>query len=88
MNIKQPFVMIKSEWIQSHLFKQIIKKFERKDLKPTNIKFVIPNTPLVYEHCGHLSHNLFFNEMVDYLCNGMVICMIWEGLILLMYAGV
>ncbi|EEQ82051.1 hypothetical protein NCER_101309 [Vairimorpha ceranae BRL01] len=80
MNIKQTFVMIKPEGIQRHLVGQIIKRFERKGLKLVNIKSLIPDKTLVKEHYGHLSHKPFFNEMVDHLCSGMVICMIWEGI--------
>lgn len=58
---------------------EIIGRIERKGFKITKAKLVKPNKELVEEHYIEHREKPFFNELVDYILDGLVMAMEVEG---------
>ena len=73
------YVMVKPDGVQRGLVGEIISRFERKGYVLTGLKSVICDKQRAEEHYRDLANKPFFPKLVDYICSGPVVCMIWEG---------
>jgi nucleoside-diphosphate kinase len=73
------YVMVKPDGVQRGLVGEIISRFERKGYVLTGLKTVICDKQRAEEHYKELAGKPFFPKLVDYICSGPVVCMIWEG---------
>ena len=71
--------MVKPDGVQRGLVGDIIGRFERKGFKMGGIKMYTPSKELAETHYGDLADKPFFPKLVDYICSGPVVCMVWEG---------
>jgi len=71
--------MIKPDGVRRGLMGEIIGRIERKGFKITKAKLVKPNKELVEEHYIEHREKPFFNELVDYILDGLVMAMEVEG---------
>jgi len=73
------YVMVKPDGVQRGLVGEIISRFERKGYVLAGLKTVICDKQRAEEHYKELADKPFFPKLVDYICSGPVVCMIWEG---------
>lgn len=71
--------MAKPDCTQRGLVGKVITKFEDKGFKLVAMKMLVPDRALVEEHYESLSSKPFFGGLVDFLCSGPVVAMVWEG---------
>lgn len=57
----------------------IIGRFERKGFYLRGLKLFQCPEELAKEHYGDLSEKPFFPDLVEYICSGPVVAMVWEG---------
>ena len=73
--MEKTFIMIKPDGVRRGLMGEIIGRIERKGFKITKAKLVKPNKELVEEHYIEHREKPFFNELVDYILDGLVMAM-------------
>uniref|UniRef100_A0A8C9GEJ7 Nucleoside diphosphate kinase n=1 Tax=Piliocolobus tephrosceles TaxID=591936 RepID=A0A8C9GEJ7_9PRIM len=73
------FIMIKPDGVQRGLCGVIIKRFERKGYKLIGLKMLNPTEEILKEHYKDLADKPFFKKLVNYISQGPVIAMVWEG---------
>ncbi|AAK40571.1 nucleoside-diphosphate kinase [Saccharolobus solfataricus] len=79
MVAQRTFVMIKPDGVKRGLIGEIISRFEKRGLKIVSLKMVKMSRDtaekLYEEHKG----KSFFEELVNYVTSGPVVCMVIEG---------
>lgn len=79
MAVQRTFVMIKPDGVRRNLVGEIISRFEKRGLKIVGLKMVQMDRAtaerLYEEHKG----KSFFEELVNYVTSGPVVCMVIEG---------
>ena len=58
---------------------EIIARFEKKGMVCKGLKTFQTPKSVAVEHYKDLSDKPFFGDLVDYICSGPVVCMVWEG---------
>ena len=58
---------------------EIIARFEKKGMVCKGPKTFQTPKSVAEEHYKDLSDKPFFGDLVDYICSGPVVCMVWEG---------
>ena len=58
---------------------EIIARFEKKGMVCKGLKTFQTPKSVAEEHYKDLSDKPFFGDLVDYICSGPVVCMVWEG---------
>ena len=76
---ERTYIMIKPDGVQRGLIGQIISRFETKGFKLVAMKLCQPGKEMFEKHYADLSSKPFFGDLVDYMCSGPVVCMVWEG---------
>ncbi len=76
---ERTFIAVKPDGVQRGLVGEIIKRFEQRGYKLVAIKMLTPPKALVEEHYADLSSRPFFNGLVNYMAQGPVVAMVWEG---------
>ena len=79
MTSERTFLAIKPDGVQRGLVGEIIGRFERKGFKLVGLKQLTPSRALVEEHYGVHRERPFFAGLVQFLCSGPVVAMVWEG---------
>jgi len=77
--MEQTYIMIKPDGVQRGLVGTIISRFEQKGYKLAAMKMMCVEKSLAEAHYSDLSSKPFFGDLVDYMCSGPVVCMVWEG---------
>ncbi|QKQ99838.1 nucleoside-diphosphate kinase [Metallosphaera tengchongensis] len=79
MVLQRTFVMIKPDGVRRGLIGEIIGRLERKGLKIVAMKMTRIDKQIAHklyeEHVG----KPFFNDLVEYIGSGPVVCMVIEG---------
>ena len=44
------------------------------------LKMCAPGRAHIERHYDDLKKKVFFKDLVDYMCSGPIVCMVWEGL--------
>ena len=71
--------MIKPDGVQRGLVGKIIQRFEAKGFFLRGMKMMQVEKAHAEKHYADLSSKPFFGDLVDYMCSGPVVCMVWEG---------
>ncbi len=79
MATEQTYIMIKPDGVQRGLVGQIIQRFEQKGFFLRGMKMMKVEKSHAEKHYADLSSKPFFGDLVDYMCSGPVVCMVWEG---------
>ena len=79
MATEQTYIMIKPDGVQRGLVGQIIQRFEQKGFFLRGMKMMQTEKAHAEKHYADLSSKPFFGDLVDYMCSGPVVCMVWEG---------
>jgi nucleoside-diphosphate kinase len=77
--IEQTFVMVKPDAVQRGLVGEIIQRIERKGFKLAAMKMMRIERYLAEQHYAEHSGKPFFRELIDFICSGPVVAMVWEG---------
>jgi nucleoside-diphosphate kinase len=79
MNTEKTLLMIKPDATRNNFIGSIIKFVEEKGLKPVEIK----SKKMTKEEAGKFyqehKDRVFFQDLVDYICSGMVVAICLEG---------
>ena len=78
MATEQTQIMIKPDGVQRGLVGQIIQRFEQKGFFLCDEDDAVEKSH-AEKHYADLSSKPFFGDLVDYMCSGPVVCMVWEG---------
>lgn len=73
------YVMLKPDGVRKKIFEQVVARFEKAELKVSNIKIMYLFPEIVKEHYIHLIDKPFYPILEEYLLSGPVIAMIVEG---------
>ena len=65
--------------VQRGVVGEIISRFENKGMVLKALKTYACPKAVAEEHYRDLSSKPFFGDLVDYICSGPVVAMIWEG---------
>jgi len=76
---ERTYIMIKPDGVQRGLVGQIIQRFEQKGFFLRGMKMMQVEKSHAEKHYADLSSKPFFGDLVDYMCSGPVVCMVWEG---------
>jgi nucleoside-diphosphate kinase len=79
MASERSYIMIKPDGVQRGLVGEIIKRFEQRGFKLVAMKLVQVEKAHAEKHYSDLSSKPFFAGLVDYICSGPVVAMVWEG---------
>eukprot|EP00191_Tetraselmis_sp_GSL018_P020504 CAMPEP_0177579280 /NCGR_PEP_ID=MMETSP0419_2-20121207/861_1 /TAXON_ID=582737 /ORGANISM="Tetraselmis sp., Strain GSL018" /LENGTH=126 /DNA_ID=CAMNT_0019067907 /DNA_START=119 /DNA_END=495 /DNA_ORIENTATION=- len=71
--------MIKPDGVQRGLVAEIIKRFEQKGFTLKALRMRMVEKTLAEQHYADLSSKPFFPDLVNYICSGPVVSMVWEG---------
>ncbi|CAG9466109.1 unnamed protein product [Pedinophyceae sp. YPF-701] len=73
------YIMIKPDGVQRGLVGDIISRFERKGFTLKALKLYQCPREVAEEHYKDLSSKPFYKDLVDYICSGPVVAMVWSG---------
>ncbi|KAJ8906019.1 hypothetical protein NDN08_002519 [Rhodosorus marinus] len=79
MQMERTFIAIKPDGTNRGLIGEIIARFEKKGYKLVAMKAVKPSKELAETHYDALKEKPFFGPLVEFICSGLVIAMVWEG---------
>eukprot|EP00775_Hariotina_reticulata_P007882 gene7882-8078_t len=65
--------------VQRGLVGEVIKRFEQRGYTLKGLKLLNVERSLAEKHYADLSSKPFFPALVDYICSGPVVAMVWEG---------
>jgi nucleoside-diphosphate kinase len=65
--------------LQRGLVGEIITRFERKGFQLKGLKLYQTPREVAEEHYKDLKSKPFYNDLVDYILSGPVVCMVWGG---------
>lgn len=70
------YVMVKPDGVQRGLVGEIISRFERKGFKLKGLKMISCPRSLAENHYKDLSSKPFYNDLVNYILSGPVVCIV------------
>jgi nucleoside-diphosphate kinase len=79
MATERSYIMIKPDGVQRGLVGEVIKRFEARGFKLVALKLAQVEKAHAEKHYSDLSSKPFFGGLVDYICSGPVVAMVWEG---------
>jgi nucleoside-diphosphate kinase len=79
MATEQTYIMIKPDGVQRGLVGEVIKRFEQRGFTLKGLKMLVVEKAHAENHYSDLSSKPFFGALVDYICSGPVVAMVWEG---------
>lgn len=71
--------MVRPDGVQRGHVGEIISRFEKKGMVLKALKTYQCPKEVAEEHYRDLSSKPFFGDLVNYICSGPVVAMIWEG---------
>lgn len=77
--MERTFIAVKPDGVQRGLVGAIIGRFEAKGYKLLALKALVPSKELASEHYEALSSKPFYAGLVDFICSGPVVAMVWGG---------
>ncbi|KAJ8450644.1 hypothetical protein Cgig2_020281 [Carnegiea gigantea] len=77
--VEETYIMVKPDGVQRGLVGEIISRFERKGFKLIGLKMYQCPKELAKEHYKDLQTKSFFENLIEYITSGPVVCMAWEG---------
>ncbi|KAK1444691.1 nucleoside diphosphate kinase like protein [Babesia gibsoni] len=79
MDFQRTFIMVKPDGVQRGLVGEVVKRFEQKGLKLVAAKLVAPSREIVEKHYAEHAGKPFFQDLCNFISEGPLFCMIWEG---------
>eukprot|EP00904_Undaria_pinnatifida_P003841 jgi/Undpi1/13458/HiC_scaffold_8.g03117.m1 len=76
---ERSFFAIKPDGVQRGLVGEVMTRFERKGWKLVGLKMLTAPRPLVERHYEEHAGKDFFENLLNYMCSGPVVAMVWEG---------
>ena len=73
------FIMVKPDGVARGLVGEVIGRFERKGLRLTKIRMLSIDEGLARRHYAEHVERPFFPELLEFITNGQVVAMEWEG---------
>ncbi|KAA8491752.1 Nucleoside diphosphate kinase [Porphyridium purpureum] len=73
------FIAIKPDGVHRGLVGEIIARFEKRGLKLCALKVVVPEKAIAEKHYEEHAGKPFYPGLVDYLCSGPIVAMVWSG---------
>jgi len=77
--MERTFVAVKPDGTNRGVVGDIISRFEKRGYKLVGLKALKPSQDLAKTHYEALSSKPFYNALVDFICSGLVVAMVWEG---------
>lgn len=77
--MEQTLVIVKPDGVERKLVGEIIQRFERKQLKLSQLKVGRMTRELAEEHYAHIKGRDFFEDMMAYMTSSDVVYMVLEG---------
>lgn len=77
--MEKTFVMIKPDGVSRGLVGEILRRYERKNLKITYMKLLTAHVDTVKEHYKEHIGKSFYETLVNYMTSGPIIIMVLEG---------
>ncbi|CDR97027.1 nucleoside diphosphate kinase family protein, putative [Babesia bigemina] len=79
MDAERTFIMVKPDGVQRGIMGEVLKRYEQKGLKLVAAKFHQPIAEVVANHYSEHREKPFYGSLCDFIAQGPVFCMIWEG---------
>ena len=76
---ERTYVMIKPDGVQRGLIGEVVKRFENRGFKLMAMKMCSPSQEHIEKHYADLSTKKFFPGLVQYMLQGPVVAMVWQG---------
>ena len=77
--MEQTLIIIKPDGVKRKLVGEILQRFERKQLKLSQLKVATMSRELAEEHYAHIKKFDFFEDMMTYMTSSEVVYIILEG---------
>ncbi|MBO0421717.1 nucleoside-diphosphate kinase [Enterococcus plantarum] len=77
--MEKTLVIIKPDGVSRKLVGEILQRFEKKQLKLTQLKVAQMSRELAEEHYAHVRKFDFFEDMITYMTSSEVIYLVLEG---------
>ncbi len=77
--MERTLVLIKPDAVQRGLSGEIIKRLEKKGLKPVAMKMMQMSREMAVKHYGEHEGKSFFESLVNFITSGPLVAMVWEG---------
>jgi nucleoside-diphosphate kinase len=77
--MEKTLVLIKPDGVKRNLIGEILNRYEKKGMRISAIKSVYPSRKVVEEHYYEHKGKSFYNGLIDFLTDGMVVACILEG---------
>lgn len=78
-HMEKTLVIIKPDGVSRKLVGEILQRFEKKQLKLTQLKVAQMSRELAEEHYAHVRKFDFFEDMITYMTSSEVIYLVLEG---------
>ncbi|GFE53152.1 nucleoside diphosphate kinase [Babesia ovis] len=79
MVAERTYIMVKPDGVQRGLIGEVLKRYELRGLKLVAAKFCQPTEDIVAEHYAEHKGKPFYQDLCQFIVQGPVFCMIWEG---------
>lgn len=79
MFLERTFVMVKPDGVQRGLVGEVIARLERRGYRLCGIKLLQLTREMAEKHYAEHRGKAFFDGLVQYICSGPVVAMVWEG---------
>ena len=77
--MERTFIALKPDAVQRGFMGEIITRFERKGFKLVGMKLMQVSRKMAETHYQEHSQKPFFKGLVDFITNGPILAMAWEG---------
>jgi nucleoside-diphosphate kinase len=77
--MQQTLILLKPDCVHRRLVGTIIQRLEQKGLRLVALKFVQASRPLAERHYAVHKGRPFYEPLLQFLCSGPTVSMVWEG---------
>lgn len=77
--MEQSLVIIKPDGVRKRIIGEIINRFEQRGFEIKKLKMETLEKNLVKEHYKHLEKEDFFENLVNFMTSGPVVCLVLES---------
>lgn len=77
--MERTLVLLKPDAVKRKLVGEIVSRFERRNLRISNLKMLQISREVAEEHYSHVKHESIYKDMIEYIVSGPVVAMIIEG---------
>jgi nucleoside-diphosphate kinase len=79
MTVERTLVLVKPDGVQRGLVGEVIRRLERRGLKPVALKLMRIDEGLAGRHYAEHRQKPFFPGLVDFVTSSPVVAMVWEA---------